>query len=126
MSQLILHLIGDYLLQSDWMALHKTRCHKAAAAHALVYSLPFLLLQPSFAAWFVIFITHFFIDRYRLAKYVGVIRSRLAPKNLRPKWCDCKETGYHKDTPPHLSTWLMIITDNTLHLTINFLALTYL
>tara|TARA_A100001515_G_scaffold122225_1_gene105647 strand:+ start:3243 stop:3623 length:381 start_codon:yes stop_codon:yes gene_type:complete len=126
MSQLILHLIGDYLLQSDWMALNKTKCHKAALAHALTYSLPFLLLQPSLTAWLVIFVTHFFIDRYRLAKYVGLIRSRLAPKCRWPKWADCRETGYHKDTPDHLSTWLLIISDNTLHLTINFLALSFL
>jgi len=43
MEQLILHLTGDYLLQSDWMALNKIKSNRAAATHALVYSLPFLL-----------------------------------------------------------------------------------
>ena len=55
MLQLILHLIGDYLLQSDWMALNKTKCSKAAAAHAITYSLPFLILSPSLEAFAVIF-----------------------------------------------------------------------
>ena len=61
MLQLILHLIGDYLLQSDWMAQNKTKCSKAAAAHAITYSLPFLILEPSVAAFSVICITHLFI-----------------------------------------------------------------
>jgi len=47
MEQLILHLTGDYLLQSDWMALNKIKNSRAAATHAFVYSIPFLLLQPS-------------------------------------------------------------------------------
>ena len=71
MEQLILHLTGDYLLQSDWMALNKIKNSRAAATHALVYSLPFLLLQPSWTAWFVIFFTHFLIDRFALAKYIA-------------------------------------------------------
>jgi len=126
MEQLILHLTGDYLLQSDWMALNKIKNSKAAATHALVYSLPFLLLQPSFTAWFVIFFTHFLIDRFALAKYVAFIKTKIAPCNFWPSWKDCEVNGYHKDVPVWLSTWLLIISDNTLHLIINYLALKYL
>ena len=89
MLQLILHLIGDYLLQSDWMALNKTKCSKAAAAHAVTYSLPFLLICPSAEAFLVICITHFFIDRFRLARYVVFAKSRLGPKRYWHKWEDC-------------------------------------
>ena len=126
MLQILLHLIGDYLLQSDWMALNKTKSHKAAFCHALTYSLPFLILQPSLVGWLVILITHFFIDRYRLARFVGYARSKLAPRNAWTAWEDCKDFGYHKDLPPFMTLWLFIITDNTLHLLINFIALTYL
>ena len=127
MLQLILHLIGDYLLQSDWMALNKTKCSKAAAAHALVYSLPFLILDPSLAAFSVICITHFFIDRFRLARYVVYARNIvLQPKKYRYPWKDCEETGYHKDVPQWLSLWLLVACDNTIHLLINWAALTYL
>jgi hypothetical protein len=126
MLQLILHLIGDYLLQSDWMALNKTKCSKAAAAHALTYSLPFLILCPSLEAFLVISITHFFIDRFRLARYVVFAKSRLGPKKYWHKWEDCKETGYHKDVPQWLSLWLLVACDNTIHLLINFTALKYL
>ena len=126
MLQLILHLIGDYLLQSGWMANNKAKCHMAAFVHALVYSLPFLLLQPSFAAWSVIFGTHFIIDRYSLAKHVAKIKNYLAPCEHWPKNNDLSHFGYCKTTPDFLAVWLLIITDNTLHLTINYLSLTYL
>ena len=127
MLQLILHLIGDYLLQSDWMALNKTKCSKAAAAHAITYSLPFLILDPSLTAFAVICITHFFIDRFRLARYVVYARNIiLQPKKFRNKWTDCQETRYHKDMPQWLSLWLLVACDNTIHLLINFLALEYL
>jgi len=126
MLQLILHLIGDYLLQSDWMALNKTKCSKAAAAHAITYSLPFLILCPSIEAFSVICITHFFIDRFRLARYIVFAKSRLGPKRYWHKWEDCKETGYHKDVPLWLSLWLLVACDNTIHLLINFTALKYL
>ena len=127
MLQLILHLIGDYLLQSDWMALNKTKCSKAAAAHAVTYSLPFLILEPSLAAFLVICITHFFIDRFRLARYVVYAKNLiLGPKKYRHKWEDCKETGYHKDIPQWLSLWLLVASDNTIHLLINWAALSYL
>jgi len=126
MFQLILDLIGDYLLQSDWMALNKTKCSKAAAVHALTYSLPFLLICPSLSAFLVICITHFFIDRYRLARYVVFAKSRIGPKRYWHKWEDCKDTGYHKEVPEYLSAWLLIACDNTIHLLINWSALTYL
>ena len=127
MLQLILHLIGDYLLQSDWMALNKTKCSKAAAAHAITYSLPFLILEPSLAAFSVICITHFFIDRFRLARYVVYARNIiLQPKKYRNSWDDCRETGYHKDVPQWLSIWLLVACDNTIHLLINWAALSYL
>lgn len=126
MAQLLLHLIGDYLLQSGWMAANKAKSHIAAFVHALVYSLPFLLLRPSLNAWLVIFVTHFFIDRYSLAKRVAVIKNYIAPCKHWPKNGDLSDFGYHKCTPEFLAMWLLIITDNTLHLLINFIALKYL
>ena len=46
-DQLIAHAVGDYILQSDWMALEKTKRSLAAAVHALTYTLPFLFLTSS-------------------------------------------------------------------------------
>ena len=124
MSQLILHLIGDYVTQSDWMAQNKTKRFEVAWIHAFVYSLPFALLTHSWTAWFVIAWSHCFIDRYRLARYVVFAKNFMgAPW---PKWEDCKTTGYPSTTPPWMAVWLMIITDNTMHLAINYAALRWL
>ena len=45
-DQILAHLIGDYLLQSHWMAQEKTKRSIAAAVHAVSYTLPFLF-QPA-------------------------------------------------------------------------------
>lgn len=126
-AQLIAHAIGDYLLQSGWMAVGKVKSLVPATVHGLVYSLPFVVLfQPSLAAWLVIVVTHIIIDRWRLAKHVSWAKNWLAP--VRPKsWKDCKEhNGYDPATPEHTSFWLMIITDNLLHILINGAALYFL
>ena len=124
MEQLLLHLIGDYVTQTDWMANEKTKRNTAAAAHAVVYGLPFALLTQSALALSVIMVTHFLIDRYRLARYVVFAKNWVTNRGL--KWEDCSATGYHKDTPPWLAFWLLIIADNTLHLCINYAALRWL
>ncbi len=122
-DQLLLHLIGDYVTQSDWMATEKTKRHVAAFLHALVYSLPFLLFRPSPVAWFVIFGSHELIDRYRLARYVVWIKNWLGPN--RP-WSECSATGYPADRPAWLTVWLLIIADNVCHICINGAALRWL
>ena len=124
MEQLLLHLFGDYISQTEWMATEKVKRNRAALIHAFVYSLPFVLLTQSPLALFVIFVTHYFIDRYRLVRYL--IFAKNWTTNTKLKWVDCKDTGFHKDTPAWLSVWLMIIIDNTCHLIINYLAITYL
>ena len=124
MEQLLIHLWGDYITQTDWMANNKTKRNLAAFAHATVYTLPFLLLTQSLTALLVIGITHFYIDRYRLARYVLFAKNWITDRTL--KWADCNATGYHKDVPAWLSIWLMIIADNALHLTINYAAIRWL
>ena len=124
MEQVLLHLIGDYVTQTDWMANEKTKRHLAAAIHAVIYSLPFLLLSPSLLAFAVICGTHFLIDRYRLARYVVFFKNWTTNRDL--KWADCSATGYPPSAPPWLAVWLLIIADNTLHLSINYAALRWL
>jgi hypothetical protein len=124
MEQLLLHLIGDYITQTDWMAREKTKRNLTAAAHAFVYTLPFMLLTLSATALIVICVTHFAIDRYRLARYVVFAKNWTTDRSL--KWADCSATGYPASMPPWLAVWLMIIADNTMHLAINYLTLKYL
>jgi hypothetical protein len=124
-EQLILHMLGDYVTQSDWMANEKTKAHLPALAHATVYSVPFLLIG-SWQAVAVILATHFAIDRWRLARYVAWAKNLPAPWAYRFAWADCTATGYHKDRPAWLAVWLLIACDNTLHLICNLLALRFL
>jgi len=124
MEQLLLHLVGDYITQTNWMATEKTKRNAAAAAHAFVYSVPFLLLTSSGWALFAICYSHYVIDRYRLARYVVFSKNWFTEPHLR--WEDCSATGYPADVPPWLSVWLLIVADNTLHLCINYAALRWL
>jgi Protein of unknown function (DUF3307) len=124
MEQLLLHAIGDYITQTDWMAREKLRRWSVAWVHALVYALPFGLLAPSWPAWLVIFGSHALIDRYALARHLIYWRARIFDPSLR--WADCQETGFGPQMPPWKAFWLMVLTDNVMHLCINYAALRWL
>lgn len=172
MIQLLLHLWGDYITQSDWMAQNKTKSHSAAFCHALMYSIPFALIGGIHrTSWnpklidslplFVIFQSHYLIDRYRLARYVVWTRNWLGipPRYAKVKlfnaafqmkelkwiregeitlpaaeliewrkmpWEVCQKTGSAPELPDWLATFILIVVDNTLHLTINYCALRWL
>ena len=125
-AQLVCHAIGDYLIQSHWMATQKTSRHLPAIAHAVTYGIPFAILGASLAALMVIVVTHFVIDRWRLARHVVWAKNQIAPAPYRYAWADGKATGYPSDTPPWLAVWLMIVADNTLHVLINAAAIRWL
>jgi len=151
-DQLVCHLIGDYVLQSDWMAARKRQESAAAALHAFAYALPFVVLGVSGLAWVVIVGTHFVIDRWGLARYVVWAKNFLAPrttveieyvpafvtvagKELHDErthlqrwwhpWRECRGTGYPPARPVWLATWLLIIADNVLHIVINGAAIAW-
>ena len=114
-DQIVAHLVGDYITQSHWMATEKTKRSLAAGIHAAIYTVPFALITQNAVALAIICLSHFAIDRWRLARFV------VWAKN------GCRgpvtATGYPDDVPPWLSVWLLIIADNTLHIVINGLAI---
>lgn len=58
---LILHFVGDFLLQTDWMALNKSKRFDALFVHCLVYAACFLPFYGyRFAA--LTFLLHFVVD----------------------------------------------------------------
>lgn len=120
---ILAHLVGDYLLQTHWMAIEKTNRWWPAIAHGLTYTIPYLFVTQSFWALFIICTTHIVIDRFRLARHFVWLKNQLAPKKYRPAKSELKTTGYPAETPPWLSVWLMIIADNTIHLLINTAAI---
>ena len=120
---ILAHMIGDYILQSHWMAQEKTKRWWPAIAHAATYGLPFLIVTRNPVALAVIVVTHAVIDRFRLARHVVWVKNHLAPVGSVPAWSECKATGYPPDTPAWLAVWLLIIADNTIHILINSAAI---
>lgn len=135
------------------MANEKTKKSFAAIVHVLFYSIPFyFFFKPSWAALGVIAGTHFLIDRFRLARYVCYLKNFLSPPQSKTwvevqmdsqgsyhvrqtkwrvtkwwrEWKDCSVYGYPDDNVPYIAVWLLIITDNLMHIVINSFALRYL
>lgn len=148
MEQLLVHLLGDFALQSDWMALNKSKRTIPCLVHVLIYTACFLLLTTSWKALLVIGATHFLLDRFHTPlKRLMWLRGHLNPWFRYPEYAKCDTTGYYDESPyntkhftsgdgstelyakPRLffiSCWLYIIHDNFLHLVINYFALKYL
>lgn len=117
------HMVGDYLIQSHWMAVEKTKRWWPAIVHGATYSLPFLLITQSPIALLVIGGTHAVIDRYRLARHFIWFRNQFAPKAFRPGHT---ATGDFAGSPDWLAVWLLIIADNLIHIFINLGAVIWL
>ena len=148
MEQLLVHIFGDFYLQSDWMALNKSKKTIPCLVHVLIYTSCFLVLTLSWKALLVIGVTHFLLDRFHtpMKRFIW-LRGHLNPKLDYPEYGKCDTTGYYDDSPyntvkptsgdgsterfhkPRLfgiSIWLYIIHDNWMHLFINYMALKYL
>jgi Protein of unknown function (DUF3307) len=115
------HLLGDYVLQTHHQAVTKTKRWGPALAHAATYTAAHgALVTRRPLALLVIGGTHAVIDRYRLARWVCWLKNQAAPVTYRPPLPTA--TGYPVGTPDWLAVWLMVITDNTLHLLVNALV----
>lgn len=118
MIQALLHILGDYITQNHWMAINKTKAtltgYLACFIHCVLYSLPFLIIASPMAVC-IIFISHFIIDKYRLALYVVKLKN----------WC-FTPSGFPEGTPPFLSVWLLFIVDNFMHVILNYFSILYL
>lgn len=54
------HFMGDFVLQSDWMAQNKSKRNSVLALHVGIYSACFLWLGPAYAG--LNFVAHFLTD----------------------------------------------------------------
>lgn len=118
MEQLLAHLVGDFVLQNQWMANRKTASWAIAFLHAAFYTSLFVVFfWGQWAALAIIFVTHAIIDHYRLSKYWMRFWGVGEPGILWPN------AG---KAPDFIAVWLLFITDNTMHLLINWAALRWL
>lgn len=116
MKKLIAHLVGDYVLQSDYLAQAKTHRTdygvRAATYHAAIYTACHLPLTRNPLRLAVIGITHGLLDHYRpLPKLIHAKDEILSPGD------------WHATPASDVPFWLHIVVDNTLHLLINEVAL---
>ena len=102
-SALVGHLVGDYLLQNDWMALGKKQSSFRCAVHCLIWTCCVTGAQyaagepwPLWAAA-VLFITHFIQDRTKIIN------------------CYMEAVGQSKFAGPPMSPWSIIVVDNVWH-----------
>ena len=94
---LLLHCLGDYVVQSDWMATEKTKRSLPAFIHVLTYTIPFVfLLGFQWQPLLLIGGTHFVIDRWRLARYVCWVKNFIGPKSTEHFISD-PEGKWHKN-----------------------------
>lgn len=58
----IAHVVGDFLLQNEWMAMNKRKSFWACFVHVLVYLIPFLFSSLTWWQLLLIGATHFLQD----------------------------------------------------------------
>lgn len=92
------HLIGDYIFQTDWMALGKKSKSWICAVHVLTYMLPFLFCGLAWWQLALIAGQHFIQDR------TGFI-----------VWF-MKVKGSAQFAAGPCSPWSIIVTDNIVHI----------
>jgi hypothetical protein len=61
LSTMAWHYVADFLLQTDWMAVNKSKRWDALTVHVLIYSLVFTLLY-GWLFGIITFVTHFITD----------------------------------------------------------------
>lgn len=143
------HFIGDFWLQSDWMALNKNTKTFNCLVHVIVYTSVFLFITTSWKVLLFIGVTHFIIDRWPFILKRLIWWKNHLPLGEYPHWNYCNSTGYYDDSPYNtwkpegkskedmdkywgkprhffITMWIYITIDNTLHLLCNLVALTLL
>ena len=104
------HLVGDYLLQTDWMALNKKtpgpEGNMACVVHCCLWSMSVIL----FSGWYrashllavcvVLFLTHYLQDRTQVVVW----------------WMRLKWKSQEKFCQPPMAPWSIIVVDNVWHI----------
>ena len=102
------HLVGDYLLQNDWMALNKKRTDSwIGDAACTVHSFIWMASVCLFAGWFssdswapfVLFVTHYIQDRSNIVV-----------------WWMTKVNRQEKFLKGPCAPWSAIVVDNVWHI----------
>lgn len=120
-EMLLGHLVGDYLLQNNWMALGKSK-HTglgwlACVVHCTLYTVAVCLIMWNWQiAWIVaVFLSHFVIDKFGIPEmYLKLIRGRSLQQFLGNK--ENAEWSPYVGLRGGFYTFVYVVADNTMHL----------
>jgi len=98
MHWIFAHLIGDYVIQNDWMAQGKKKSSFVCTVHVLTYIIPFLFCSLAWWQLIAIAIQHFIQDR----------------TNIVLNWMNFYGQGAFAKAP--LAPWSIIVVDNIWHI----------
>jgi len=124
-QMLLGHLVGDYLLQNNFMALNKSKFSLkgwfACIIHCIIYTYAVCLVMQEYNwLWIaIVFLSHFFIDKFSLAAlYLKALKSRDLSKIIRID----KSTVLHMPDAIQamVTIFVVIVADNTMHLLLMF------
>lgn len=113
------HLVGDYLLQNDWMALNKGRKNPfgwlTCGTHTVVYSLAVCAFTKFSLLWFILVcLSHYFIDHYSLAEYWSKYKGNQTLKEYMT--APTYKSGQAGHVNSAFKAFVYIVQDNTMHL----------
>ncbi|MGX1849220.1 hypothetical protein [Streptomyces sp. NPDC055299] len=119
------HLVGDYLMQSYWMATEKVKRWSPALVHGATHGLPFPLITQSPFDLTVIVVTHIVLDRTRAAKYPVRVRNLLVLTLRRGRGDVQRNQGSPVAVPSGPANVLVLAAGKAVHLAINAAALAW-
>lgn len=134
------HLFGDFVFQNQWMAMNKDKSNFKCIVHCLIYTACILLFTWNFSPYWgiLVFLSHFFIDRFSLAdKWLFLIRGRSLKEFFNHGHLNLPNEGYRSDWHVHnyhvlrggFTTIVYCVVDNTFHFVLmyyGFMLLQYL
>jgi hypothetical protein len=125
------HLVGDSLLQNNWMALNKSKSSWPCFVHCQLYTLSVVLFTGiwSFWWWHLIFMSHYFIDRYSLVdKWLRFIGGCSPSKFLENNTTTLGLVEYTAAADHYIAlragftALVYAVADNTVHIILMLLA----
>lgn len=93
---ILLHILGDYVLQPGRMAIRKSESSWVCLQHVLIYSLPFLLICDPLWTLLLVATPHFIVDRFSLAKHL--VKSDPRSETVRIIVYVVVDNGFHLAT----------------------------
>ncbi len=104
------HMVGDFLLQNDWMAQNKKKDYWICAIHSMIWALTVCFFIGRVEFWFInfLYLSHYVIDS----------------TNLVP--CYMRLVGQKDFMIGPCAPWSIIVVDNTFHLLTIWIAWRFL